>query len=346
MNESSTLLANTIDKLFGDVAASGLTPADTERFARGNLPAEAWRLIEANGIAAVLLPEESGGFGGSWCDAATVARAAGAYALPLPVVDTLCARYLLHRAGIAIPGGALALAIGSTLNIEGGSVSGCIDGVAWAQAADHMVVANANGAIALVEPTAVTRLERRRNIPGEPVADLGFAGSRATACGEVDDDAFGLRALLCVAQIGGALAAALQQSVTHVNEREQFGKPIGRQQAIQQSMAVFASETAAIHCAAVAASRAADRGAARFEIAAAKLRANRAIGIATSIAHQVHGAIGFTREHRLHRLTQRLWQWRSDYGNDRYWARELGTMIAQGGPDGFWRDLTARGDRA
>jgi acyl-CoA dehydrogenase len=243
-----------------------------------------------------------------------------------------------------VPAGAIALAIGDNLRIDGNSVSGRIDGVAWAGAVDHLVVV-AGKAVALVARSAIANLSPRRNMPGEPVADIDFSGTAALATGEVTDDVFGLRALLCVAQIGGALSGALSQSVTYVNERVQFGKPIGKFQAIQQALAVFADETAAVNCAARAAARAADLGDARFEIAAAKLRANRAIGSATSTAHQVHGAIGFTREHSLHLRTQRLWQWRSDFGNDRFWARELGAMVTARGADNFWADLTARSDR-
>lgn len=81
-----------------------------------------------------------------------------------------------------------------------------------------------------------------------------------------------------------------------------------------------------------------------FEIAAAKLRANRAVGPATSITHQVHGAIGFTREYRLHGHTRRVMAWRSEYGNDRHWARHLGSRVAARGADNFWTDLTARSD--
>ena len=57
---------------------------------------------------------------------------------------------------------------------------------------------------------------------------------------------------------------------------------------------------------------------------------------ATGIAHQVHGAMGFTAEYRLHHFTRRLLQWRSESGNDRYWADKLGAMVAAKGPDGYW----------
>lgn len=146
------------------------------------------------------------------------------------------------------------------------------------------------------------------------------------------------------AQIAGALDAALAMAVGYVNERQQFGRPLGKFQAVQQSLASFACEAAAANCAAMGAAQALDRGEAVFEIAAAKLRANRAVGLGTTVAHQVHGAIGFTREYGLHQLTRQMWQWRSEFGNDAHWSGVLGELVAARGADGFWPDLTARTD--
>ena len=85
---------------------------------------------------------------------------------------------------------------------------------------------------------------------------------------------------------------------------------------------------------------AATAGDASLQIAAAKLRANQAIGVATATAHQVHGAIGFTWEFPLRHATQRLWSWRSEYGNDRFWSEQLGRTVIARGADTFWTDLT------
>jgi acyl-CoA dehydrogenase len=161
---------------------------------------------------------------------------------------------------------------------------------------------------------------------------------------DVDLHAFG--AFARTAQIAGALDAALQLSIAHANERVQFGKPIGKFQAVQQSLAVFAEEAAAVNCAGQAAARSTDHGDGGFEIAAAKLRANMAAGTGAAIAHQVHGAIGFTLEHRLHRLTRRLHAWRSEFGSDRFWAERVGAAAAAAGPEGLWPMLTARSDAA
>ena len=159
------------------------------------------------------------------------------------------------------------------------------------------------------------------------------------------DTHFELGAFARSAQIAGALDAALALSVAYVNERQQFGRPLGKFQAVQQSLATFACEAAAANCAAMGAAQALDRGEAGFEIAAAKLRANRAVEIGTTVAHQVHGAIGFTEEYALHRLTKLLWAWRSEYGNDAHWSRVLGAAVTGRGAERFWPDLTARTDR-
>ena len=150
---------------------------------------------------------------------------------------------------------------------------------------------------------------------------------------------FGLMALTRACQMSGAMQAAHDLSVQYTRGRQQFGKPLSTFQAIQQQLALFAEETAATNMAAIAACRAADRGDAEFEIASAKLRANMAVSTTTSVAHQVHGAMGFTSEYGLHHFTRRLWEWRSEYGNDRYWAGRLGALVAAKGAAGFWPAL-------
>jgi len=147
--------------------------------------------------------------------------------------------------------------------------------------------------------------------------------------------------LAVICQMAGAMSAALELTVQYARERQQFGKALSTFQAIQQQLAVFAEEVAATNMAAASACRARDRGPAHFEIAAAKLRANIAVGTVTSVAHQVHGAMGFTKEYKLQRLTKALWQWRSDYGNDRYWSDELGRIVAKQGAEGFWPALVS-----
>lgn len=159
----------------------------------------------------------------------------------------------------------------------------------------------------------------------------------------------GWRAFANVALSAGALGKALELAIDHVNTREQFGRTLAKFQSVQQALAQLACEVAAVDVAAFALADRLDRvdgnlDAARFEVAAAKLRTNRAIGVGTAIAHQMHGAIGFTADYPLHRYTTALMRWRSEGGNDAHWSRVLGEQVVGLGGVGLWAEMTARGD--
>jgi acyl-CoA dehydrogenase len=173
---------------------------------------------------------------------------------------------------------------------------------------------------------------------GTYAVDLPLPEAILESSGEKNNNLF--LAMILAAKMAGALQAALDLSVEYTRQRQQFGKPLASFQAIQQQLAVFAEEAAAADMAAAVAFRAAARGNPEFEIACAKLRANQAARISTGIAHQVHGAMGFTAEYRLQHLTKRLWAWGSKHGNERYWADWIGTRVAARGAENFWLDLT------
>jgi len=128
--------------------------------------------------------------------------------------------------------------------------------------------------------------------------------------------------------------------VRYASERVQFGRPIGRFQAVQQNLAVLAGQAAAATAAAEAAIEATAQGFASHAIAAAKIRAGEAASLGAAIAHQVHGAIGFTQEYPLNRLTRRLWSWRDEFGNETHWARVLGGAVAAAGAERLWTGIT------
>ena len=139
-------------------------------------------------------------------------------------------------------------------------------------------------------------------------------------------------------QIAGAAAAALELTVGYVRERSQFGRPLARFQAIQQHIAVAAAEVAAAAQMARAAFAALDRDDA-FLAVSAKITTGRAGTAAAKAAHQFHGAMGFTAEYPLHRLTRAIWQWREDFGNEAWWSRRLGTQVCEAGADALWPTL-------
>src|SRR5207247_4970660 len=79
-----------------------------------------------------------------------------------------------------------------------------------------------------------------------------------------------------------------------------------------------------------------------LEVASAKIRAAEAAQEGAAIAHQIHGAIGFTREHILHRFTLRLLAWRDDFGNESHWAAALGNRVAARGAEELWPLVASR----
>ena len=342
------LLGDTVTRLFTDLVTKELI----ESAERGVWPEALWRALEEGGLTLPLVPESAGGAGGSWLDAHVVVRAAGHHAAPVPLAETIVASGLLAGAGLEVPLGPLTLApvrAGETLALARGAVSGTVTRVPWGVTAGHVVViADAGGVetIALVA-TNTARATPDRNLALEPRDTLVFdaapvlvSAPAGAGLGVQTLQLYG--ALVRSAQMAGAIESLLQQSVRYATERRQFGRPIGNFQAIQHNLAVLAGHAAAASIAAERAFAAADSGNLAFHVAAAKIRAGEAAGIAAGLAHQAHGAIGFTYEHSLHFATRRLWSWRAEFGGESHWAAELGRHVTGRGADSLWADLTAR----
>ena len=314
MSENRMLLTDMADGLFAELAGAACGAA--------------WPRLTEAGFATLLVPEDKGGFGGDWGDLFAVLRLAGSHALAAPLGETIIAHKLLAEAGIEAPEGAIAL-------LDGHYASFGRDCAA--------VLAAGDGGLRLYSRSALT-LTEGTSPDGNPRDKVAFTGEpSAVFASNADLRAKG--AFVRVAQATGALEAGFQLAIDHVNTRVQFGKPLAKFQAVQQALAEASSEIAAVGASAQAAAAAFDAGDASFEIAAAKLRTNRAIEIAVPILHRVHGAIGFTIEYPLNRYTRRLMGWRSEFGNDAFWARTLGERTAKLGGTGLWREMTARGDR-
>jgi acyl-CoA dehydrogenase len=148
-------------------------------------------------------------------------------------------------------------------------------------------------------------------------------------------------------QIAGALESMLDVSVRYAGERVAFEKPIAKFQAVQHNLARLAGESAAALAAATSAADTLSHAtgiddAVYLEAVAAKIRCAEAAEKGSAIAHQVHGAIGFTIEHILHRFTLRALAWRDDFGSESYWAVELGKRVAARGADELWPLVASR----
>lgn len=327
MTDLRSILTEQVDRLIGDAGGVALL----RQIEAGEWPAELWAGLEAQGLALALVPEAAGGVGLSWGDAAAIWQVLGRHGAPAPIAETMLAGALLASAGIEVPEGPLGLACGSAAVPYGRHVA-------------RIVLLEGN-TVALHEPGDtrpagnVGREPRDAVVPGPRIARALLPnefGPRAGLLG---------RALIRAAVIAGALERVLELTVDWANTRKQFGRPIGKFQAVQQQLAAMAGEVAAVSVAVGQAARAADAhglSGAAFEIGCAKVVAGEAATLGAATAHQVFAAIGITEEHELHHFTRRLWSWREEGGTERFWAAEIGRAALSRGGANLWPDLTAR----
>jgi alkylation response protein AidB-like acyl-CoA dehydrogenase len=345
---TESLVAEAAERLFADLA----TPEVANAAETGTWPADLWGSVVEAGFLDALGGDAGGALEGLG-DAVDILRSAGRHAAPLPLAETILARWLLRRAGLSPPDGVLALAIdGPEDQVElrrtgvDWQLTGLARGVPWARNARGLVVSS-SVAVALVTPVSAV-ISQGENLAGEPRDDVTLdlkLDARSVAGAPIDADAamvYRLGALFRAAEMVGALEEALQLAVTYAGDRVQFGRPIAKFQAIQQQLALAAEQVAAAGVAVASAVAAAGTGDLAFAAGAAKLRVGEAAGKVCDIVHQVHGAIGFTHEHRLHQLTRRLWSWRDEFGVESAWALELGRLMAGQGADGIWPFLAQR----
>lgn len=307
-------------------------PALLREAEAGGCPAAAWQALEELGLTLALVPESSGGAGLGWADVAPALCLLGQRGAPLPLAEAMLGNALLAAGGLPPVAGVVALEVAPGLYAAGRHA-------AWLLRMEEDVL-RLHGARDLAWRTG-------RNIAGEARDALLAAPVTADANCVIAPDLLSLGgALVRSLQIAGAAQAVLAMTVEHAMTRRQFGREIGRFQAVQQMLARMAGEVAACTTAAEGAAHAADRrglAGAAFEIACAKVMAGEAAALVAEVAHQTHGAIGITAEYGLNLLTRRLWSWRAEFGSDAAWARRLGARAIAGGPAALWDEVTGAG---
>lgn len=319
------------DDLFADAARQLLqgecTPARVRAIEAGGSPRALWDALEQAGFADALVPEDAGGAGLALAQLFDVWSLAGAHALPVPLGETMLARALLAGAGAGHPPGGIALAEG--LLRPDGSLHGAP--VRLGAVADSVLVQHAHGWSLL--PVAQAQSE-----PAAFCLDLNLRWSAdqvraAPQPGIALPNGLDLRTLqacLVAAQLAGALMAVFQRTLRYANDRQQFGRPIGKFQAIQHQLAVMSEHVFAARMAARLGCAGDGIYPDRLRVAVAKARCSQAALAVAEAAHAIHGAIGFTEECDLQLLTRRLHAWRQTAGSESYWHGVAGAALVHG----------------
>ena len=284
--------------------------AVTEAAAQVAAAPDPWAALEEGGWLDILLEDERGlGYLGF------VAEALGAAGVALPMAGTAAVWPTLFG------GTAGGRRVGVTDTLVDRDVGDsrkdvllCEDGVG----ADVVVVLR-DGKAGIHEAFSVEPLG---GLEGDGLARLRLEGKAVDHCKDPDLVAEARRraTALAAAEMAGAIDRIAAMTATYVTERHQFGRPISAFQAVAHGAARLATLAQAATWAARLACLSTDPS----DTAAAKGWISAASAEVTTLGHQLHGAIGFTEEYGLQRLSKRLRTLRYAYGDDRFHHAVLG----------------------
>ena len=343
MNEQQELISETLKRLLNDLCL----PAVVDSAEAGEFAENLWQTLTDIGLTSAGLAVDAGGSGGDLEDSLLVVREAAKYAAPVPLAEHFMAGLLLSEQGQVIGAGPITIAVGDFSIDDKFRLTGKANNVAFARWCTNIVlVAKGPEGLQLCDVAASEfKIVQKNSLAGEPRDSVSIASTLKPACTfSVGPDmperikllGAGLRALM----MSGALESVLEMTVKYSIERSQFGKPISKFQAIQQQLATLAGEVAASQMAGhLVVEGYADLN--ELDIAIGKSRIGESVSVCTDIAHQVHGAMGYTLEHSLNHRTRRLWCWREEYGNEREWQKLIGRYFSNQGADKVWSAVTS-----
>ncbi|EHB50293.1 acyl-CoA dehydrogenase domain-containing protein [Mycolicibacterium rhodesiae JS60] len=330
-DRSADLLA--LRGLADDIFSAATEPAlDVQEVALPYNPT-LWDTLAASGLTLLTTPECLGGSGAGMPELAVVLESSGYHGAVVPLADhDLLAAWLLRVSGHDIPSGPMVAA--ALREFADGDLT--VEDLPWAGVAQTLVLVGEGFVVALPRDQW-TVIGETHDITGQPRATVRIDAALDTShpvAGDLRSE-LRLRGALAVAvQTCGALARALDLSREHVQNREQFGRPIAKFQAVQTLIASAAgalamAKTAVAFAVEQVAAQDFSSDAAQFAVAVAKIESARAATVVARNTHQAHGAIGFTLDHRLRHFTTRALAWRSEFGTQRAWQQDLGRLAAE-----------------
>jgi len=301
---------------------------------------DVWRGLANIGLTGALVPAGSGGLGLDENALPPVLNRVGYSGLPVPVVETVAvAAPLLAAAGHPALSDVLSGRALVTANLEATGAAGLP--VPFLMVADYV----------LLRAGDEVRLYERGEVDAEPVRAVDGsrqlarlrhppAGGTPIAAGPAAAAAWQRGVLGTAAVLTGLGERMLSMTVEYVQNRHQFGVPVGSFQAVKHRLAdaYVAVEFARPAVLAAGWAQAAGVADAAEQTSVAKVLASDAATVVASAAIQCHGAIGYTTEYDLHLFAKRAWALAAGWGSAGWHRRRLaaafGLAKEEGEPGG------------
>jgi alkylation response protein AidB-like acyl-CoA dehydrogenase len=296
------------------------TPAVVRAIEAGGSPLKLWQALQGAGFLELLASEANGGAELPLADLFPILRSFGRYTVPVPVAQTIVARALL--ASHAMPVGMVTLAAAFHRQSDG-TISCPL--TPYGMLADF-VLARDGDALLLLPCVAAQR--QSTGVHGSLTATLRWPDeSVATHVPGAGPLLPAFAAALHAALLSGAMTRVFEMTLQYCNDRIQFGKTLGKFQAVQHQLSVMAEHVAAASIAAEAAFRTDATTPSLLAAAMAKSRTSEAAVLVASMAHALHGAIGIAEEYDLPLLTRRLHEWRMVHCSEAHWNALIGNSV-------------------
>lgn len=304
-----------------DILKNQCTLAAVRAIEAGGSPAALWEAVSDAGFLELLAAEADGGADLPLSELFPILNCLGRYTVPLPLAQTIVARALLEGQ-LLVPTGMITLAPAFRRETNGAircPLTPC------GMLADF-VLASDGDALVLLPCAAAQR--QGTGVTHDLTATLIWPDdSHAMRAPHGGHSLPAFAAALHAALLSGAMNRVFDMTLQYCNDRVQFGKSLGKFQAVQHQLSVMAEHTAAASIAAEAAFQGDGKVPSLLASAIAKSRTSEAAVLVASTAHALHGAIGVTEEYDLQLLTRRLHGWRMAHGSEAYWNTLVGQHV-------------------
>lgn len=342
MEQTDQLILDTAQRLFSDHCGADVVNGAENGVAPVRLLSA---LLEA-GLPLAWVPEVAGGVGGSLALGFSLIRQSAGFALAAPLAEALVANRVMAEGGLEMSESWAVLVFdgGITLpTLVDGKVSGLVESAPMHAGVVQLVVPVSDQGSIRIATFAPDKAEvdYRENLAGESRARVQFSEASPLALspaveGMNEQGLMQFCALVRACQIAGAMEKMNELTVAYVKERQQFGRALGKFQAIQHKIADIAGESALANASVEQAVRELSQHSQPFSgsedtflsVATAKVVASTAAGTVSRLAHQCHGAMGFSYEYPLQQYSRRIWSWREEYGSEFYWSERIGLAVA------------------